>query len=266
MSKNARIVVLVLAGLFCLVFVGVCMFRRTPLGHVLWPPRYAPSVSDVPVFTTPSNFYKSNVRLDLRVRTVSNEEGVILITRGETWGTLPDVPKEWPVFQYDARTRTLSTVNASQWKNAGGPIEKALGGSSPARDVRVGDVDGVYRYRIGSGPLRDFDSHGTRAVGKSFCPDGTILALLTADGLRRPSSGPGMVFGSFGGGFYGQHYIEFFHLPDMKPVGKPVRIPFTTIKGIDTPCWSADGRFLVYANEEGTQMCVIHVGQEGQEP
>jgi hypothetical protein len=81
-----------------------------------------------------------------------------------------------------------------------------------------------------------------------------------------------MVFGSFGGGFYGQHYIEFFHLPDMKPIGKPVRIPFTTVRGIDTPCWSPDGHFVIYANragravEDGTRMCVIHVGQEGQKP
>ena len=101
----------------------------------------------------------------------------------------------------------------------------------------------------------------------TFCEDGSTVCVLTADGPERPKSSiRGPVFGgSLGGGYYGQHYVECFRLPEMALIGDAVRIPFTTVEGIDSPCWSADGRFLVYANRNGTQMCVIHVEEEGRE-
>ena len=265
MKRGTPNILLSLAAVFCVVFVGVCMFRRTPLGHVLWPPKHPPTASDVPVFATPPARGLNLLFPELFARSVTEDDDVLLITRIAMPGELPEVPKQWPIYRYDARTRTLIWVDPSKWGEDGGQIGKPGRGSASGRFI-CKEVDGILKYRARPGEaLRDFQTVGEFALRPTFSPDGKDICVLTADGPERPSSGPDMVFGSVGGGYYGQHYLEFFRLPDMAPIGKVVRIPFTTVEGIGMPCWSPDGRFLVYSNYEGTKMCVIHVDQEDQE-
>jgi len=266
MKKNTKITLGVLATIFCVVYAGIWMLRRTPVGHVLWPPRNPPTVSDVPVFVTPAACSPSLDRLDLRVRSINEDDQAILITRGKTWVPLADIPDQWTVYRYDGGTRTLSAVEPVEWHKAGGSIAEPLGGD-PGYEFFWRHLDGVVKYRVGPGPLQEFTTRGEYAVSLTASPNGKIICVLTADRPKRPKSpGPGMVFGTLGGGYYGQHRLEMFQLPEMTPVGEAVRIPFTTVKGIDIPCWSPDGRFLVYSNYEGTKMCVIHVDQGGKKP
>jgi hypothetical protein len=90
-------------------------------------------------------------------------------------------------------------------------------------------------------------------------PRPDLVALLTAEGPERPKTKGGWIVGSVGGGFYGQHYVEFVQIPEFRRIGEPVRIPFTTVDGIYEPCWSADGRFLIYGDQSLERICVIHV-------
>ena len=265
LSRKTSIKLAVASGL-CLLCV--CAFRATVIGHRLWPPRRVATASDVPVFNTPSDVGRDGLDLDLRVRTIHEEPVSILITRESDSVDVPDVPDHWPVFLYEGEGRHLSSVDPARWWDAGGETTWHGGVGGGAVGFARKEVDGVMQYHVGPTQYRDFETVGEFAAKVTLSHDGAVVCVLTADGPKRPRSSirDPWFGGTFGGGFYGQHYVECFRLPGMTPTGDAVRIPFTTVDGIDMPCWSADGRFLVYANRNGTQTCVIHVEKEGREP
>ncbi len=261
---NKKLIILASAGV---LLFAVCAFRRTPLGHVLWPPLMRASVSDVPVFDVPRGHDTSTGKsMDIVVRTDKDGHDGILISRLR-FGTLtdPEIPTAWPVYRYDRRARTLQSVKPSEWRLATGPVT-----SFDSDNYATGDWglharvrNGVLVGEIRQGPDISVAVKGKFGTGQEFSPVEPVVAILTAEGPRRPKSKGGMVFTpSFGGGYYGQHYLELFSIPDMKPIGEPVRIAFTSVEGIESPTWSSDGRFLVYTTRDGKKMSVIHIDQE----
>lgn len=255
---------IILAGAGALLF-AVCAFRRTPIGHVLWPPLMRASVSDVPVFDVPPGFDPATGwSMDIVVRVDNEGRGGILISR-QNRGAYADIPTAWPVYRYDGKTRTLTSVKPSEWRLATGPVT-----SFDSDNYATGDWglharvrNGVLVGEIRQGPDISVAVKGKFGTGQEFSPVEPVVAILTAEGPRRPKSKGGMVFTpSFGGGFYGQHYVSLFRLPEMTPIGEAVRIAFRTVDGIESPTWSSDGRFLVYTTRDGRKMCVIHIDQE----
>lgn len=264
MSSRTSRNLLIAAVTSSILFGGVLAFRRTWIGHTIWPPKPVPTSSDVPVFITPRGLTKSLDSIYLRVRSADDDS--ILLTRGETWVDLPEVPDLWPVYRYDPHTRTIRKVNQVDWTSGVERVMKPRRGRSP-EGFSWRQVDGIMEYTIGRKPYRPFETTGDFAIDLTFKPGRKVICVLTADGPVRPASpGPGMIFGTVGGGYYGQHYLEFFQIPDMTRVREAVRIPFTTVAGLGEPCWSPKGRFLVYPNRDGTRHVIIHVYEEGQKP
>jgi hypothetical protein len=235
MTKRGRIGIIITAGA-----VG------TALGAWLW---FCAPISDVPVFDIPK---PSLGVLTTRYETAQRDS--LLITR-----VPPPRLSGAATYRYDPSSRTLRVASRNDWDHAGGAItdpSSDLGGSSK---LFITTQDGVLIVGGAGISGRAVPTRGQTALVVERSPSQNLVGVLTADGRERWMN-RGWFF-AFGGGYAGQHYVEFFTLPDMTPLGA-VRIPFTTAERIDSPCWSEDGRYLVYTSANGIRMCVIHVDDD----
>ncbi len=259
--KTWQKVVVVLA-----VLVGTCgfafyEFRQTPWGHVLFPPSEIPLASDVPLLSIPPWPGTLLGGQTLWIRYGGEGVNELLVTRGSIDQAPAATELIWPVYRYDARVRQLDEVDQVRWDGEKNPIAGILSVSRRVHSYEVAHEGSTISLRDPDGlqPI-GFNTEGEYALRVTASPVPNIVALLTADGPRRPKTkGPGMGIGNVGGGFYGQHYVEFYRVPELIRIGNPVRIPFTTVRGIDYPCWSEDGRYLVYGDSGLVNICVIHV-------
>ena len=267
MKNVTRSRLLILGGSVLVCWLAVWLFRQTVVGHMIWPPRRPQVVSDVVCAATPTSSGGQFIpTLDLYVRPVEGSTDSLLITRGSRYEDLPDAPTLWPVYRYDRAGRVLGQVAPDEW----GSSKRIVTDTSffvKQSEVFFVEENGVVKYRLSGESARPLSTHGEYALRASITGGGSVIGVLTADGPQRPESpGPGMIFGTMGGGSYGQHYIEFLRLNDKTRLGEPIRIPLSSIDGIEPWVWSVDGRFLVVADRDGRQMCVVDVPQEGKQP
>ena len=100
---------------------------------------------------------------------------------------------------------------------------------------------------------------GRTALSVYPSPSGDVIAVLSADGWKRlyiPSPIP-FSKGWGGRGYAGQHYVEFFTLPELERKGPAVRIPLTTAGMMSlSPQWTAGGEYAVY-QESSYDVCII---------
>jgi hypothetical protein len=243
---------------------GICAlaawsFYQSAWGHTFWP-RHVEVASDVPVFETPSRFGTANHNLQLYVRLSHVDSGAILVTRDEPHQDIPAAGGLWPVYRYDSQTRELDVVDIEVWRRAEGKVT-TNGSNFAAPTVLFCNVaEGVFSCRTEIGrPNQSYQTIGKYAVRQLRPLYGDIVGVISADGPERPSTGVLPMVSSIGGGYYGQHYVEFFAFPSMERLGEPIRIPFTSAEGIGSYVWSADQRFLVLPNASGTKMCILHM-------
>lgn len=72
-------------------------------------------------------------------------------------------------------------------------------------------------------------------------PSKTYVAVLSATDKVR---GSGIPFGD--PIIKGDRYHQLFRMADASEVGKPLRLKVKTDRDYISPCWSSDGRFLIY--------------------
>ncbi len=228
-------------------------------GHMLWP-RHVRVESDVPVFDVPSRFGTAFRPLSLYVKSSEAEPGVILITRDTSYQDDPKMPLNGPVLEYLRSTRSIREVSVEEWRISEGTATSI--GSFFGNQTNFSCIirDGELKVGLLGKGVQRYATAGTHALGVHHSPKRNVVGVLSANGPERPSEDVLPMFSSIGGGYYGQHFVEFFRVPTMEPIGRPVRLPFTTAGGLSwSPVWSADGRYLVYTTSDGTKMCVLHV-------
>lgn len=169
------------------------------------------------------------------------------------------------VWRYDPQDRTLDAASDADWRNARGEPRNC--GAPPWIASPLGRHPKTDHLILGNifyskGAYKGFDLVpfvGAGILDLRAAPSETMAAVHSADG---PRGDPGIPFFAVNwqGHFMGQHYHQIFSLPDGRPLGKPLRIPVRLYKTI---CWSADEAFVVYINEDLTNVVVVHVSEQG---
>jgi len=214
---------------------------------------YPPVCSDVPTFSVSWADRPSRLLLKVDAQT-----GNLLFKSHETADGPDDQDaKRPPFYLYERRTRKLAEISYDLWTRsygiAFGYYNDRLPGWAGGADINDG------RLRAGGSVIA---TAGRHALDISVNPDGALVAVLSANGWKRPYIKGLLPWygGSQGGGVTGQHYVEFFALPTLEHRGQPVRISLRTTSGIRRGRWSAKGDYIVYLTEgAGEKVCIIDV-------
>lgn len=180
---------------------------------------------------------------DLKVRTA--EDGNLLI--------LP--PRGYPTYQYNIKTGALEKAKALAWEMA---QEQFIPSSV---SIHVGTHG--HKLNCTSPDGRNVSRTIDRTIVSLWqSPNEAGVVLLTTDGWERPVlRGIGWpIAGSIGGGYTGQHYLEFFRTPTLESTREPTRIPFTSAADFFGPVWAPDGRFVILASPKADRLVVIPTG------
>ncbi|UCC31890.1 MAG: hypothetical protein JSU86_06350 [Phycisphaerales bacterium] len=212
--------------------------------------------SDVPVFAISNPGWG-----DLHLRLESEASDILLLTRADPDSSIPHY-RTGAVYRYEPTTQTVREVSVEQWNKATGKITRfdTMRPSLHWRHVAV--KNGAILVSGDNIDSRTVETTGETALRRKVSPEGDLVAVLTADGEHDPVQ-HGWVFPS-GGGYRGQHYVELFTFRDMQRRRPALRIPLTTEEGIESACWSADGRYIVYSSSNGKRVCIIRTDVEGE--
>lgn len=146
------------------------------------------------------------------------------------------------VYRYSPAGRSLTPATAKEWGEAAGEVADCDRQFHPSPLVL--DLDSKTRRLSARG--REVRTAGRVVLDMRASPGERLVAVVSAEG-RGP--GAGSVFPTLGGGGgAGRHYHQLFTLPDVKAVGGPSRLPPVGEREPVTPCWSADGGFVVYTD------------------
>jgi hypothetical protein len=161
-------------------------------------------------------------------------------------------PLSTPTYRYLRAEETLEPVSEAVWEDATGTIAEMPHWRPPPDWLRI--EDGRLWNHDDVVPLA-----GRSAIKWSIDPTETVLAVLSANGLKRPEGWSPMPFlaGGRPEGYLGQHYIDFFNFPSLTPKEQPTRVPPTTAKNIIRLRWSVAGEYLVLWQTMPETVCVI---------
>lgn len=157
------------------------------------------------------------------------------------------------IYRYDPHTLTISLISEATWEQTSGPVVTCA-----AQYLRPGPWSRKLYSPGGSSRLfydkRRVPSAGATVLRYYATPNPEQAIVLSSAGPRRPSLFS-WVLGSGGG--TGQHYLQFFTVSDFQQVGESIRLPVESGEYVKDPCWSADGRFIVFAYLGFTKLFVV---------
>ncbi len=159
------------------------------------------------------------------------------------------------VYRYDATSATFETADADAWQHAGGEIVDCDIAAAARTDPFVLDArEGAVRWRE-----RQVSLAGRTPLALAAAPDGERVAVLSATGSLRGSVAPAL--GRAGSG--GQHFHQVFRRLDGTEQGRATALPLTSEAVALAGCWSADGRYMVYADVLYNHLCIIEADASG---
>ncbi len=201
---------------------------------------------EIPVFDTAS--WTIPYRGTLRIKSIDDGKGdILLMNIGsdarfalEKWGTIPakDLANDRPIYRYIASNRKLVEIAPESWDATAG---KLLPCSAQLPLLE----DGTFTHDLIT-KLLQFNGQTVATAGPTVLralPDPTrkYVAVLSTDGRFQKSSIP---FGD--PTVRGDRYHQLFRMSDASEVGKSVKLDVNTDRDYISPCWSPDGRFVVY--------------------
>lgn len=223
--------------LILISFVAFMAFRIWPFG------------ADVPLLQTPEwkdkhigELYSG--RLHLRRETEAG--GALLLKRVDLA----------PVYRYDPQTRTLTAVTDKQWLNANGPIANCMDQLAKPDRVRIRVDHGTHKLLVTE---REVSTAASIALSSLSSPTGNWVAVLSATGPIIP---PFMLFS--GARVLGWRYHEVKSVPDAVSVGKSIQIPVVNTITTLQLCWSADEKFVVYADGSFSSLVVVETNLDSR--
>ncbi len=160
------------------------------------------------------------------------------------------------IYRYVGGARRLEALGLDAWENATGEVCDCVTDqgiiSHPWRR------DNKTRALLFKGQELPLRGHLLRST---VSPKGDLVAVQSARGFRGVSPMPFMG----GGGRHGPHYHQVFKRSDATPVGKSVVLPFRS--GSQRPCFSLDGRYVVYSDTYFNHLSIIDRGlPNGESP
>jgi hypothetical protein len=160
------------------------------------------------------------------------------------------------VYRYDAASARLERADPEAWSRAAGDVVDCnLAAASPTDPFVLDARERTLRWR--DRPVR---FSGRIALAAVAAPDGTRVAVLSADGPSRGSVSPA----SGRAGAAGQHYHEVFRMQDAAAEGRARPLPLSSETVALAPCWSSDGRYVIYADVLYNHLCVVDAAASGE--
>lgn len=154
------------------------------------------------------------------------------------------------VYRYNTTTGSWAKAEDLAWNASDAPISTSADhGHIKAPPFLVRQENGL---RFGDRSLR---TCGSTMLRYHISPKISLIAAISVDGGRRPSV-QFFPMGSRGGGYAGQHYLEFFEFPSLQRRGEPIRL-FGEEFGL--PCWSADEQYLIIPHTDFRNVCIVPV-------
>jgi hypothetical protein len=233
-----------------LIPVAVWAALILALGLLLW---FSAAKSDTRVFRVDGSSWG-----EWRVRRESETSKRLLLAQLRAgWGESQRY-LTGKVYRYDPAEASITEVPVKLWHQTSGTALDA--DMIPPDKVRpcAAITDGIVEASCGGPASGTLEVVGEAAVAIDWAPTGKLMAILTADGASQPPSRAWVnAWTGNTNAYNGQHYVELFSIPDLKPAREAVRIPFTTMTGLDPPCWTADGGYVVYSSIDGKRVCII---------
>jgi hypothetical protein len=159
------------------------------------------------------------------------------------------------IYRYRPGQQELEAIDRSAWELARGGISACIPREiGPPTHLSDGfDQDFVLRF-----DNRVIPTAGKGVVTTNLSPDDQLAAVVSSE-VPQTRGMP------FHGRPSGQFYHEYFRVRDGVQVGQTLRLPKLS-RGPDQvlqSCWSADSRYLVYADDHHSQLCVIEAPRSG---
>lgn len=155
------------------------------------------------------------------------------------------------IYRYDPKSGFITRTADSAWQASAAPISSS---------IQSGDIIGPpYLVRKENSLIydgRSISGRGSTMRGYSVSPSTSNIAIISVDGGRRPHFSIFPFMGGHGGGFAGQHYVEFFQFPSLERIGEPVKV---LVEDFGLPCWSADESYLVIPHTDFEHVCFVPV-------
>jgi hypothetical protein len=167
---------------------------------------------------------------------------------------LVSIAPESVVYRYDPIKDELDPIGREVWEKATGPV------TNPSSQYTPGDIEGGvginYRELVLKKKGRVVSTAGKAALRiEAPSKESGFAAVLSA---ARKDWGPSIPFLSGTHGV-GQHYHQIFSLPDLKPIGKTVRLPRMGEKSTVQMTWAPENRYVVYTDVFFGELCIIPV-------
>jgi len=159
-----------------------------------------------------------------------------------------EVKEPKPVYRFNARTNNLEPVAPTAWAAATGAVVDCFDGH------QAGAIRGIDSKTLSLNDQR-VPTAGTVVLDWALSPDKQRLAILSADGPWHESMIP-----FIGGGYAeGMRYHEVFRRSDGAREGMALKLAGTDEKELYFDCWSADGRYLIWADSYFARLWIIEV-------
>ena len=222
-----------------LTILGVIGVSLLSAGVYVWL-KVWPNRGDVSLMRTPAWEFRDREGEQLRLRRETEAGGALLLKRTDLKS----------VYRYDPRTRGLKEVTEAEWERARGAVG-FCGGQTGAGPLLRRD-DRLHKLFAGE---REIPTAGAIPLDEVRSPSGKWVVVYSAAGPAIASILPFSKDLALG-----QRYQEIMSLPDVVPVGKPVRIPVDAYYTYLYPCWSADEKFVVYTDGVLRFLVVVETG------
>ena len=155
------------------------------------------------------------------------------------------------VYRYDAQRNMLLPVATALWDEVSTAVADCAS-QVPATAVRINTSTGQATL---AGQL--IALAGSDVVTTLKSPSGRLAALVSAGAPRRS------LMPLLGGGHSGPFHHQVLRLDDGRLLPPAVQLPFDKSEAGLTACWSADERFVVYANLIMTVVVIVAIEAEG---
>ena len=202
------------------------------------------SLAQAPTATFAQPGWGSGATLQLR----ADGAGGLLFAPGIRYIDPPAGVLRHDAYRYEPGKRALMPVTTETWSAATGEVvdcdraglELASGVSADGEEFlikgRAVPIAGRVRQARGS-------------------PDGRLVAVVSASAISLPSTS---VIPTIGGPrIVGWRYHRLISVASGRPIGDPVGLGFGSSD--PTPCWSPDGRLVLYADAAFATLAVVRV-------
>lgn len=158
--------------------------------------------------------------------------------------------KDLPVYRYDVKAQRLHVVSSHVWDGDSTDI-------MICHKQRSLLYPGPFEHDLTQHILHFHDKQVPAAaatvLNSAVSPNREYAAVLSGEGKFK--RGGFMPFGD--PVISGKRFHQVFRMADAVPVGEPVMLQGTTERNDVRPCWSPDGRFVVYKDGKCEHLWII---------